>query len=511
MMAASDPNFRSASIAARWIGLLILTLAGCTAGGGGELADNGGVSGTGLSQGAISSFGSIFVNGVEWDLSGATIELDGAPATEDDLRVGMVVRVEGDFSAGNTTGIAQRVIYDDEVEGPIESAPVETVPGVEKRFSILGQSVTVNALTTVFDDGAAYATLAADDVLAVTGFVDSTGAIAATRVQRKSPFPGNAEVELRGAVATLSAQPDDTGDFMLGTILVHYDATTVFEDTTRASLADGDRVEVKGTLRASGNEIDATRVEAEDDALGASDLARIEVEGFVENCAASADYCVGNVPIDDSAATFEPAGFVPAPGDRVEIKGALEAGVLRADLVASEDEDELEQNVRVEAAVTSVDGAARSLVILGVTITADGNTLIKDESAVGDTRFEFGEILPGDFLEIRAIQEEAGGSVRAISIERRDATVGVDDVSLRGPVSALDPDPSPPDMSILGQPIPLDGATLYFDATETPRTEEQFFRNPGDVVLGDVVGVKDRSAASLSALSEADEVELEGL
>ena len=41
------------------------------------------------------------------------------------------------------------------------------------------------------------------------------------------------------------------------------------------------------------------------------------------------------------------------------------------------------------------------------------------------------------------------------------------------------------------------------------RSEEAFFRNPGDVALGDVVRAIDASAIDLEALGEADEVELE--
>jgi hypothetical protein len=48
--------------------------------------------------------------------------------------------------------------------------------------------------------------------------------------------------------------------------------------------------------------------------------------------------------------------------------------------------------------------------------------------------------------------------------------------------------------------------TLYFDDLGAPRTEEQFFRDPGDVMLGDVVSAEDFEALSLSTLTEADEV-----
>ena len=487
--------------------LAALALA-CVPGGGGGLAANGGMSGTGISQGSISAFGSIFVNGVRWDLSTATIEVDGIAVPETALRVGMVVRVEGDFDAGNTTGTATRVRFDDVLEGPIESAPDEPVPGQIKTFTILGQTVTVDSTETIFDDGASFATLSADDVLEVSGFPDGSGGVQATRVSLRGTFPADDDVDLIGAVANLVVNPDDSGMFDLGPITVRFTPTTPFSDVTRAALMNGDRVKVEGTLRVSGTEIDATEVELDGDGFDVDDLARVEIEGVAESCPQSPDFCVGGVPVDVSMATFEPVTYVPMIGDRVEVEGPLVSGTLEATEVESDEEDPNDRNVRIEAEVTSVDPGARTLVVLGVTIAAGGETVLVDESSVGDESFMFGEILVGDFVEVRGF-DDGSPSVRALSIKRDDATAGADDVRLEGPVTALDTSTALPSIDILGQPVPLGGGTRYFDQFGVSRTAEQFFRTPGDVMLGDVVSVEDEAAATLSALSEADEVTLE--
>ena len=49
------------------------------------------------------------MNGIEWELDGATIELDGTDANEADLRIGMVVRIEGDLDSGGQSGSALSV------------------------------------------------------------------------------------------------------------------------------------------------------------------------------------------------------------------------------------------------------------------------------------------------------------------------------------------------------------------------------------------------------------------
>jgi len=197
---------------------------------------------------------------------------------------------------------------------------------------------------------------------------------------------------------------------------------------------------------------------------------------------------------------------VPAVGDRVECEGRLESGVLIADRLKSKSDDAARRDVRIDANVTSVDAAARTLVILGVTISADAETRLEDDSDLDDENLTFSELAVGQFLEIEAIST-GPSAARALSIERDDAEAGDDDVRLEGPVTALDP--NVPSLSILGQPIPLGGGTEYFDVSGQSRSEEEFFRNPGDVMLGDVVRAEDQDAANLSLLSESDEVEIE--
>lgn len=503
---ASDPavarSRRGASLLALVVafGLAALGL-GCSA------SDSGGMSGTGISQGSINSFGSIFVNGVEWNVSGASIEIDGVRSNESDLRVGMVVRVDGTYSDDGLSGRADRVTFDDSIEGPIAGAPVETVVGVEKTFSVLGTTVIVRTDLTVFDDGASFVGLVADQVVEVSGFVDAAGAIHATRVENKGLFPAVDEVELRGTVANLVKNQDNSGIFDLGAIIVRYEGSTTFKDVSRASLANGDLVEIKASIR-DADEVDASRIELETVGFGSGDLEDAKVEGIVVLCVESPDYCIDGVPVNDDGATFEPVGYAPMPGDLCEAEGSLVAGTLVATRIESEDIGHSARNVRIDAAATSVNGAARTLVILGVTISADGNTRLEDKSDLDDENLSFPELQAGQYLRIEAVSTGTN-TARALSIERDDADPGDDDVRLEGPVTALDP--NAPSLSILGQPVPLDGGTQYRDQNDQSRTEEQFFRNPGDVALGDIVRARDDNAANLSTLSESDEVELESV
>ncbi|HXG29534.1 MAG TPA: hypothetical protein VNJ47_11890, partial [Nevskiales bacterium] len=72
--------------------MLTLGLAGC---GGieGTGSPQAGVEGTGFSEGTVSGFGSVYVNGIRFATDRADIVVDGTPAAEDALRVGMVLNV----------------------------------------------------------------------------------------------------------------------------------------------------------------------------------------------------------------------------------------------------------------------------------------------------------------------------------------------------------------------------------------------------------------------------------
>ncbi|TFG44036.1 MAG: hypothetical protein E4H48_01160, partial [Syntrophobacterales bacterium] len=96
---------------------------GGTAGGG---IGGSGITVSAVSVGSVASFGSIIVNDVEFDTTNAEVVVEGEVRGTGDAAVtsllsrGMVVRVEGRLD-GERTGTAARVVFNDNVEGPVES------------------------------------------------------------------------------------------------------------------------------------------------------------------------------------------------------------------------------------------------------------------------------------------------------------------------------------------------------------------------------------------------------
>ena len=173
--------------------LLALLLISC----GGASSNSGGIGGSGMtSQGSVSGYGSIIVNGTEFDTTNARIIVEGQEIGIGDavvlnnLEVGMVVTVYGTDS---NNPVADRVTYNDNVEGPVES--ITPVNATRKDIVVLGQTVIVNVVTefkgTTFADLDAIAVN--NDVVEVSGFVDDQGDIYATFLEKTE---GNCHVEI---------------------------------------------------------------------------------------------------------------------------------------------------------------------------------------------------------------------------------------------------------------------------------------------------------------------------
>jgi hypothetical protein len=96
-------------------------------------------TGLAVAVGPITGFGSVIVNGVTYDTDAAEFTSDGVVVTQDDLKAGQYVLVQGTIDDNDTTGTASSVTFDDNVEGPVSS--VDSVAG---SFVVLGQTVLIN-------------------------------------------------------------------------------------------------------------------------------------------------------------------------------------------------------------------------------------------------------------------------------------------------------------------------------------------------------------------------------
>ena len=472
--------------------LLALSLSGCGAAGGSALASvsggggsGGGIGGTGVtSSGTIDGFGSVFVNGVEFETGGAEIVVNGMSVGEEALGLGMLVLVTGSIDENGTTGTASRIVFDDDVQGPVE-AILPAADGDSMLITVLDIEVIVERTATVFE-GVTFAGLAVGDLIEVSGFTDIQGRLRATRIERKDKFVASvSEIGLKGVVSNLAGS-----EFTLGGYTVDYSGADLSE-VPGGVLADGMQVEVEGTLDPQALRISAARVEQEN-VIGSAfeDNDDVKVQGIISGFVSAAEMRVNGVPVDAGNASLNPSDLVLGDGVIIEAEGFWENGVLRARRIEGR-----RGRVEIEAAVAAVDSIGKTVTMQlqggTIRVRVDSRTILDDETD-GAKRLTLADIGPGDFLEVEALRQ--GDELVATRIDREEPQ---DDV-LQGTLESFTSGGS---IVVLGISYSTTGAQ-FKSLDNVSLTPAEFY---AALAPGALVKVRDKAPAD----GIADRVELE--
>ena len=320
------------------IGVLLLTMASFSfsscSGAGIDLA-GGGVSGTGVSTGSITGFGSVFMNGMEFFTDGNVgpgfvtkktfMGMDNSSMADRDLfRVGMVVTIRH----GANDNDARQIEYQDNLQGRIAAKN----SGAENTVTVLGQTVVVS-------DAAVFASLNLNEIVEISGFVDSAGRIRASYIAMVpcSMMMGMCtagEFEVKGYVSGLSSSGFRLGPLPGGT------GTTVaiaVSPAVGAGLTDGMYVQVvtRDAQPVSGT-ISATRIEQLSPRTVFPENAVADLEGLVtappSGSGNALSFTVEGKRVQTDGATQYVGGTAAniQPDVRVQIQGTENGGVLSA-------------------------------------------------------------------------------------------------------------------------------------------------------------------------------------
>ncbi len=394
-------SFRRGRAALARVGAALLLVA-CGGGDGG--IDGTGATATGVSYGTITAFGSVWVNGVRFDTSTATFRRDDNSVSQSDLRLGMVVRVDGSIDDAR----ALSVTVDDAVKGRVEQVLDAS------RMIVMGQTVQIDNTTRV-DNGVVPV---AGDYVEVHGLVVGDGTLSAGYIEKKAA-PASPLFAVKGLVKNHNTA---NRTFQVGTLTVNYTAATT--NDMPAGSWNGLTVDAKGGTCA-GNPVCATLTasKVEPGGAGVSNIGKAEVEGFVTSATASGFVVAGQSVVVTASTSY--LGGVAADvivGVKLEVEGPIANGVLTATKVAFKD------NVRFEADVATVNTGAGTLTLAGlpgVTVQVTSLTELKNVAGLS-------ALAAGNHLRIKA-RPGPNNSVLAIELERRSAD---NRVLFEGPVSA---------------------------------------------------------------------------
>ncbi|MFZ4481817.1 MAG: DUF5666 domain-containing protein [Rhodoferax sp.] len=303
---------------------MVLAASAVSAGCGGGATSIAGLPGTGgtgviFTQGTISGFGSVIINGVRFDDTAARVMLDGQTLSATDLRLGMVATVQGERGADVTLGTASSIEVWSIAQGLVSSG--RAVPGATGEFTVAGMTVRTDP-GTVFEGSSAAMPLMPGQRVAVWGLQAGVDARSwsATRVASVSA----SSVVSTGLIGVSNSQRSLNGMMLAG-------------DPVRG-LADGALVRALGALSTADGALLVQSVQLLGVGAATPLQGEVEIEGVVTSMASAASFNLGNIAVDASQASYKPAGAQISRGARLQVNGSWQSGVLKASSIELEDE-----------------------------------------------------------------------------------------------------------------------------------------------------------------------------
>ncbi len=210
-------------------------------GGSGVILAEGGIGGSGVVMGSITGFGSIYVNGVEYDTSKAQFYRDGKRAKQDDFSLGENIEITGTVDALTGTGVADKISYDSDIKGIVTVASSDN-----HSLRIMGQDVETIPLTVLngFDQ---LQDLTIENYVEVSGSRNSEGVLVASSIKLIAPFfinNNSSSIAIEGEITRIN---EDLKLILVQDTIVDYSAVTGLNSVENEPKV-GQYVEVESAL-----------------------------------------------------------------------------------------------------------------------------------------------------------------------------------------------------------------------------------------------------------------------
>jgi len=372
-------------------------------------------------SGAITAFGSIYVNGKEIHTDNASIYIEDEAASESDLRVGMMVHV-----TESSDGVAASVHHDDDIEGIVLSNNIAagTTTGT---MNIMGHTVTIDE-NTIFESYVnsitTYSDIVAGNIVEVSGYSAGMGDITATRIEVKATdladyiSRGHEYIEFKGIVQNHSGNTFD-----IGMMTVDY-ASAILDGMS--SISDGMYVEVKSTqgIDTDTGYLIASKVELENDGsrdhYGDEDD-EYEVEGKVVAITDTSITVGSDTFILNDSTEYEYGDKTAIMvGMMVEVEGYYNSeNQLVAKEVEIEEYDNLLEFTDTVSAVESTEANVGTITLNGgQVIHVNADTIMHDDSSMDHEQFNITQMNQGDLVEVYCY-DNGDGTYTATKVERK--------------------------------------------------------------------------------------------
>jgi hypothetical protein len=407
---------------------------------------------SGVVDGTITGFGSVVINGVRYDDTGAKVAFANSPdaqtaGTLGDLHTGM--RVQADVK----DGVLQSLV--------VNFALVGTVGGVDATagtLTVFGQTIktaTAGQLPTVFEGFTSLGQLAVGDLVKVSGTVASDGSITATRIERKAK-DGTELFRISGPVQGLDTTAKTFNLVGNSSVTVNYanakllPTGTVIENGKLVSVVSANAPAASGGKTV----LNATVVEVK--ARKLPDSSDTTVGGPVSDFQSLSSLRIGDVVVDASTATLKD-GTTAADvvnGAQALAHGSIKDGAMKAEWLK----------------VLKNDTAIKALLVGQITdyVSLANFTLrgtVVDASAATFTKGSAADVAAGAWVQVTGQLTPAGVKATEIAVQPPPA-----DKSQRlvGAISAVD---------AAGKSFTLLGTTVKWTDTTKLNPDGKSFAN----------------------------------
>ncbi len=336
-------------------------------------------------KGKIDAFGSVVVGGIHYDTDDAEIYINGELSTEENLDLGQIVEIIGEIDEDSGEGVASRIEYLTDVQGPISDFNSQT-----GEITILGQTVLID------EDLLELVGFNLEDIdeglsVEVSGHRDEMGNIVATFIE----LIDSDEEIIRGEITNID----------LDNLTIEVNGQTVsIADLVNIAIEDlieGDDLFVIGDLDGDvlipDGDIDF------DDFFDDIDVdTEIEIEGVVTEVVNETDFVMNGLTFriteDTEFDNGSPSDLVV--GRLIEVEGEFtESDIVLAESIDFDQETDLE----LEGIVESVDPDNNQFVMFGLTFHTNENTVWEDDSDADIRDFSISDIAAGDYLVVDVV------------------------------------------------------------------------------------------------------------
>ncbi len=333
-------------------------------------------------SGEIDGFGSVIVDGVHYDSDSADVYVDGEPAVETDLDVGMVVEIDAEQEEGKQPR-AKRIDFYTKLAGEIEAIDIDA-----KTLTVNGKVIFINAEThlDMSIDEVTLAPLAIGSLVRISGQTDSEGNLLASRI-------GLPKVHINDRLSGIVADLDiDASTLTIDGQVVNFSGATV-----EGELLDGVRAMVRGTvidgvLSAEGKLIVITAKHHEG-------KKRAAIKGALHM--RNGKLCLNGHPLKDVDAEDVVSGELDdvQEGEIVVVEGEInEEGEISVEKVKFDIASTLRQRGQVEA----VDADNGTITVDGEVFEVEADTDFSDKTEARKRYFNLTDLSAGDTIIVNA-------------------------------------------------------------------------------------------------------------